>query len=160
MNRSRLTPLVLIAAVVAGGYVLYSMQRADEPVITPAPVQAPAVTEPTTAALPESAPLPLPVPETSPAKAPGYIAYPDGTFYPPLNGVKVAPKIIFHSKFAPFAKVVGQIRDARGREWYVHENGVRSTTYINSAGLETYEVEKDMPPAAIVPEEHSGGRGK
>jgi len=158
MNRSRVLPLVLVAAVAAGGYVFYVKKGGDEP-LAPPPVAGPVATQPPQSGpLPASAPL-LP-PETLAEKAPGYIAYPDGTFYPPLNGVKVAPKIQFHARMAPFAKVVGKERDGIGREWYVHENGVRSTTYVNSAGASTYEVIKAVDPQRIVPDELPGGAGK
>lgn len=161
MNRSSVLSLVLVAAVAAGGYAFYVKKGGDEP-LAPPPVAGPVDTQPPQPGLlPASAPLPpLPPPETLAEKAPGYIAYPDGTFYPPLNGVKVAPKIQFHARMAPFAKVVGKERDAKGREWYVHENGVRSTTYVNSAGASTYEVTKAVEPQPIVPDELPGGAGK
>lgn len=158
MNRNRLLPLVLVVAAAAGGYAFFVNKGGDEPLAPPA-VAGPVATQP-----PLPGPLPasvsLPPPETLEAKASGYIAYPDGTFYPPLNGVKVAPKIQFHARMAPFAKVVGKERDAKGREWYVHENGVRSTTYVNSAGASSYEVTKAVEPQQILPEELPGGAGK
>lgn len=158
MNRSNLLFLVLVVAAAAGGYAFYRTPVEEKP---PTPLPDASVVAPKA---PVSGPLPatapLPPPETQVEKAPGYIAYPDGTLYPPLNGVRVAPKIQFHARLAPFAKVVGKERDANGREWYVHENGVRSTTYVNSAGNSTYEVTKAVEPQPIVPDELPGGSGK
>jgi hypothetical protein len=140
---------VLIAAAAVGG-TWYALQSVDQ--APPAPPAGGAETPP---AAPEQGSKPpvaaalerrqAPAPA---ARTEGFIEYPDGTFYPPLNGVKNAPKLVFHPLMAPFAKVVGIERDARGRDWYVHENGVRSTVYINSAGVATYEIEK---PMAIMP---------
>jgi hypothetical protein len=64
----------------------------------------------------------------------GWTEFPDGSRWPPLNGVQVAPHIEFHRQFTPFAKVVRVERDATGRDWYIHENGVRSTMYVDSLG--------------------------
>jgi len=46
---------------------------------------------------------------------------------------------------------LGIERDARGREWYVHENGVRSTTYLDARGMVMGEVMKDAPVVPIDP---------
>ncbi len=160
MNSRYLAPIVLVLAAAGGGYYLLQKPLTEPPTPT-APVAAPAAASSAPSpALPVTGSLPLPVPELTAAKAEGYIAYPDGTFYPPLNGVKVAPKIVFHPRLSPFTKVVGQWRDARGRVWYVHENGVRSTTFINGAGVASYEVEKDTTPQLQIPEEIPGGTGK
>jgi len=78
----------------------------------------------------------------------GWIVFPDGSSYPPLNGVKVAPKIGFHPRMAPYAPVVRIERDASGRDWYVHENGVRSTMYIDDRGETIGMAER---PAAAQP---------
>ena len=99
------------------------------------------------------APLPQPVlrtPEQAGVPLADCILYPDGTRLPPLNGVKKAPQLAFH-RDQPFTRVVGIERDARGREWYVHENGVRSTTYLDARGMVMGEVMKDAPVVPIDP---------
>lgn len=81
----------------------------------------------------------------------GYVAFPDHTWYPPLNGCARAPAIVFH-QFAPFAAVVGIRRDAQGRDWYLHANGVRSTMYRDARGEIVGLVSKDMPTQPLLPE--------
>ena len=98
-------------------------------------------------------PLPAPVlrtPEQAGIPREDCIVYPDGTRFPPLNGVKKAPQLAFHRE-TPFSKVVGMVRDSRGVEWYVHENGVRSTTYLDGRGVPLGEVAKDAPVMPIDP---------
>ena len=91
--------------------------------------------------------LTLPAASTTPVA--GYIEFPDHTWYPPLNGVTKAPKVEFH-QLAPFAKVVGRWRDPTGREWYLHENGVRSTTFRNAQGEDVGLVSKDVPTKPVL----------
>ena len=105
---------------------------------------------------PPPAPKPAPAPAPAAAKAsehPDWVAFPDGTALPPLNGVAKSPKLTWH-KLLPYSKVVGQERDAQGREWYVHENGARSTTYIDARGQAVAELSM---PADVKPlvEEHA-----
>jgi hypothetical protein len=151
--------VVLIALALGGAWFAFRGTDQESP---PASEQRP---EPLPSAAPEAGPKPLTgtAPERRPAPVPttqrteGYIEFPDGTFYPPLNGVKIAPKPLFHPRMAPFAKVVGIERDARGRDWYVHENGTRSTVFINSAGVATYDVEKPTAPLPTLPDEIGEG---
>jgi len=119
----------------------------------PPPAQAPAETNshgPVAVQDQGAAPAPTPParePAPVAAKAadhPDWIAFPDGTALPPLNGVAKAPKITWH-RLLPFTKVTGLERDAQGREWYVHENGARSTTYIDARGQAVGEL--SMPAA-------------
>lgn len=143
------------AAVILVGAALFLLnRRGDEsPPPTPPAVQPIPRAEPPPAAAPVAVPLP---PVTTPE--PGWITYPDGSRFPPLNGVTQAPKMVFHPQVSPYAKVVGRERDRNGREWYVHENGVRSTTYVNSAGVSTYEVRRPMDPRPIVDDPPGTGR--
>lgn len=159
MPRRILIPAVLALAVGAACYWAFLGSTAQPKPATTA--TTPAETKPAPKVPePASAPLTLPAAATPEAMPTGYITYPDGSCFPPLNGVKMAPKMAFHPQMAPFAKVVGKFRDARGREWYVHENGVRSTTFINGAGKESYEIEKDMPPQQIPSDELPEQPGK
>ena len=146
-----------MAAAAAGSYVLLRRSPADDPPPAVAPAAAPQAGAPAPSPTRESALLPLSPPKAAAEKPAGYIEYPDGSSFPPLNGVQQAPKIVFH-RLTPFAKVIGKTRDARGREWYVHENGVRSTTFVNAAGNVSYEIEKDTAPAALLPDEVGTGR--
>ncbi len=95
-------------------------------------------------------PLPLPPPATTPRD--GYIAYPDGTWFPPVNGVQHAPPIVFHDR-TPFARVVAQTRDAGGRVWYLHENGTRSTTIFDGKGNAMGLVARPAPVLPMAPDD-------
>ena len=151
----RATPAVVAVIAIAAATYLLLRRESPAPLPTPpAPVAvAPLASEPPR---PAAAPLPLPPPAAVVEPRAGYIAYPDGTWFPPLNGVQTAPQLHFHPKLAPFTKVVGREIDATGREWYVHENGVRSTTYVNSKGGVSYDIQKATTPAPMLPEELGG----
>lgn len=118
-----------LGLVAVGTAVFLFVRRTDAPVVPP--VQAPAVVTQAPAAKPaEPVVAPLPTPESAGIPVDDCIAYPDGTRLPPLNGVKKAPQMVFH-RLIPFAKVVRKEFDkATGLEWYIHENGVRSTTHL------------------------------
>jgi hypothetical protein len=149
-TRGSLAGIVLVVAVVAaGGYWLWS--RSGEHPADPG-TGAIASTSPAAAA-----PAPMPVaPVVAPLQTPesagipkdDCIAYPDGTWLPPLNGVKKAPPMVFH-RMVPFAKVMRKEIDPRtGIEWYIHENGVRSTTRLQwKNGVEEAYAEIDLPRA-------------
>src|SRR5689334_16937891 len=121
--------LVVVAIAVAAGtaYVVWFRDARSRDVMPQPPRdEKKVVVEETKVAAPVVAPLQTPqaagVPEAD------CISYPDGTRLPPLNGVKKAPEIVFH-RLTPFTKVLRKELDPRtGLEWYVHENGVRSTT--------------------------------
>lgn len=98
-------------------------------------------------------PLPAPIlrtPEEAGVPLSDCIAYPDGTRLPPLNGVKKAPPINFH-RLLPYTKVIGIERDARGIEWYVHENEARSTTYLDGRGVPVCDVAMEAPVMPLDP---------
>lgn len=95
----------------------------------------------------------LPRPEPRTEAVDGYIAYPDGTYLPPLNGVAMAPRMMFHPRLAPFSPVVGKERDAMGWEWYVHLDGTRSTTYLDTGGRSIADIRRPVPAQPILPEE-------
>jgi hypothetical protein len=127
------------AAAQSAGAAAPAVSQPAVPAVTPAPAGP--------------SPLPQPVlrtPEQAGIPLDDCILYPDGTRLPPLNGVKKAPQLSFHRN-QPFTRVVGVERDARGREWYVHENGVRSTTYLDARGMVMGEVMKDAPVVPIDP---------
>src|SRR5262245_40423854 len=107
--------------------------------------QGPAPAQDQDPAVQPSPPAPQPAPAAAKAgDHPDWIAFPDGSALPPLNGVAKAPKLTWH-RLLPYTKVVGKERDAQGREWYVHENGARSTTYIDARGQAVGEL--SMPSA-------------
>lgn len=58
----------------------------------------------------------------------GWIAFPDGSALPPLNGVPALNKPLNWPEGHPFTPVKGKVRLGDGREWYLHENGMHSTT--------------------------------
>lgn len=70
-------------------------------------------------------------PVTAPARE---LRFPDGTTRPTLNGVadSLAPSF---TDCVPFAPIVGTERDYHGIDWYVHANGVRSTSFRDGRGL-------------------------
>lgn len=89
---------------------------------------------------------PLPTPASAGIPPEDCITYPDGTKLPPLNGIKKAPPIVFH-RLIPFTKVLRKEFDkASGLEWYVHENGARSTTRLQwRNGVQEAVGELSMP---------------
>lgn len=159
--------LAVLAAAAAGFVFLRGDDAAPAPgsggaessAPVPLPVTAPTAGNPQPAApvAPATtvgpAPQPPPVlrtPEQAGIPLADCILYPDGTRLPPLNGVTKAPQLSFHRN-QPFTRVVGIERDARGREWYVHENGIRSTTYLDARGMVMGEVMMDAPVMPIDP---------
>jgi len=155
---SRTSTLVVGAAAVAVLAVALFWDRS--PKAPPQPQQPPqpaAGTQTPGPAPAVAAPGPRDLPPIDPkANRTGWIAYPDGSSYPPLNGVTTAPKLTWH-RLVPFTRVVRIERDASGRDWYVHENGARSTTYVDARGQVMSDIE--MPKAAqpLVDEPPAGG---
>lgn len=144
--------LLLVALAVAGaagaGYYFFfsrSVVPSERPPALP-PVES--ASQPEAAKPAEPAVATLPTPQSSGIPVEDCIVYPDGTRLPPLNGVKKAPPLVFH-KLAPFARVVRKEVDARGIEWYVHENGVRSTTRLQANGEAVAEIEMATAPAPV-----------
>lgn len=149
--------LALFLLLVVGVAVWFGVRRA-EPMSPVAPtVVKPAAPTPDLP-VPVAAPLPerKPAPPAQPKPGPGDIEYPGGLFYPPLNGVTVSVKQVFHPRLLPFTKIVGVERDARGRDWYLHEDGARSTVYVNAAGVATGEISKPTTSQPLLPDELPG----
>src|SRR5262245_38013503 len=144
-----------VVGILAVALAAWLLRRDPSPTPTPGN-HPPAIEAPSGSGVPapvvDKVPAPVtkpPAPEPAPAPAkaadqPDWIAFPDGTSLPPLNGVTKAPKLTWH-RMLPYTKVVGKERDAQGREWYVHENGARSTTYIDARGQAVGEL--SMPSA-------------
>jgi hypothetical protein len=149
----RLAGILVFAA--AGALAVWLVTRARQ---APAPSTPPAVEQPAAAPstkppAPVVAPLPIQTPVEAGIKEEDCIVYPDGTRLPPLNGVKKAPTLTFDKRLMPFAKVVRkEIDPATGIEWYIHENGVRSTTRLQPDGRAFGEVEMARPSAPVVPD--------
>jgi hypothetical protein len=142
--------LVVLALFAAAAGTAYLITRGDDaaPVAQPTPSDR-AVLPQAKPAVPLAAELPTPASAGIPED--DCIVYPDGTRLPPLNGVKKAPPIAFH-RLTPFAKVVRKEFDrASGIDWYVHENGVRSTTRFDvGTGKAVGEVSMPAEPRPIV----------
>lgn len=92
-----------------------------------APAAQPSV-PPATAAAPK---LPATVMPLSNAKINEHkIQYPGGQSMPALNGVTADVKLNWGTK--PFTPIVGVETGPDGTQWYVHENGTRSTVTMNT----------------------------
>lgn len=155
----RWIPVLVLLGAAAAGYGIWSaMGRGNQP---PGAVPAePLPVKP--AAPPDIGPTPaqaeLPLPPAAKVPTPGHIAFPDGTFFPLLNGATGIDKLLFHPS-QPFTKVVGKMRDAQGREWYVHEGGMRTTTFVDRNGRSVSQVESPGSVKPVLPEE-LGGTGR
>lgn len=65
------------------------------------------------------------------ADAPATLLLPDGTQVPALNGAHgVPPLSVAWPRGVPYAGIVGVERSDAGVDWYVHGNGIRSTTEL------------------------------
>jgi len=116
--------IAAIASTAASGWLWRSL--CDH-----APVDAPATLSSCNAA--PAAPPAVATPEQPPApvQPPGphdFVIYPDGSRWPALNGVTEPPRLAWHHG-RPFAPVTGRERGRDGRDWYVHADGSRSTTW-------------------------------
>ena len=145
--------VLLVVLGLAGAITLWlrhdgSSPKAPQP--EPA-IDAPKQTPARPVVLSDPAPEAAPKPDAA-AEHGGWIAYPDGSARPPLNGVTAAPKLVWH-RMIPFTPVVSVERDATGRDWYVHENGARSTTYVDARGMPMTDIRMPMPamPAVDAP---------
>lgn len=54
--------------------------------------------------------------------------FPDGSYLPALNGATNAKPVVFRDR--PYAPVIGKKKDSSGRQWYEHEDGSFSTTFM------------------------------
>lgn len=91
------------------------------------------------------------------------IRYPDGTYMPALNGVKLTPKLQWLPE-APYSPIIGK-RVASGTEWYVHADGTQTTTLMtwrSDLGREdaVCHVARPMPTMPIEPDETPTTSGK
>jgi hypothetical protein len=147
--RTSLVAMIIAAllAAAAAGHALGWFDDGPAPVAPESPTPQTTREQPPTQPAPATgsiAALPPRPPDLADADC---ILYPDGTRLPPLNGVDKAPRITFH-RLLPFAPVVGTTVDARGTCWYVHANGVWSTTrYQLRDGMREAVGETMMPTA-------------
>lgn len=91
------------------------------------------------AAASEAAPMPAASTATNAATPPATdpvheLRFPDGSSRPALNGVTDSLTPSF-TGCVPYAPIVGTERDYHGLDWYVHANGVRSTSFRDARGL-------------------------
>jgi len=152
---ARTAPILVAAAAAAALVVAFLWNKEPKPAPLPQqPQPAPKATAPGPA--PAAGPVARELPPIDPkADRTGWLAYPDGSSYPPLNGVKTAPKLTWH-KQVPFTRVVRIERDGSGRDWYVHENGARSTTYLDARGQVMSDIELPMPTQPLIDESANG----
>lgn len=118
---SSLLPGAALLAAALGWWVLSSSPPAE--VGSPEPTKAPAQTDPTQPVTPvagQVAPSAGAASNASKAK----LLYPDGSTAELLNGVTEPVKLVWNS--GPFTPIKDKILD-QGIEWYVHEDGTRST---------------------------------
>ena len=66
---------------------------------------------------------------SAPAEEERQIVFPDGSKLPPLNGVEVPAPMEWPGE-RPYSPVVRRMRDQRGREWYIHADGSRTSTWM------------------------------
>jgi len=152
MTRSSSLPILLVVALTGSAVVAWRLGwfgGGQEAPPAPAVGPAPAVTAPAPGPAPATVNVDLRTPEQAGIPRDDCMQYPDGTFLPPLNGVKKSPPLVFH-RTAPFTKVVGCIKDARGTEWYVHENGIWSTTLPQPNGGAITQVIQAAKPQLTV----------
>ena len=94
-------------------------------------------------------------PEENPLDRPR-VTYPDGTVLPTLNGVEESFGSIKWPANRPYSPVIGIWHDST-REWYVHEDGCRSTTFYPEEVIRNGKVVKEavalvQAPAVAVPD--------
>ncbi|MBK9385712.1 MAG: hypothetical protein IPN34_12960 [Planctomycetes bacterium] len=155
---SRLFLLVLLSAGAIGVYFALRSPRSTPPTVPATMRSAPTETAP--APVVAHAPLrEAPAPTRTPPVPEEMIRYPDGTFMPPLNGVK-QPALLHWPPEEPFSPIVGK-QMAGDVEWYVHADGTQSTTQMvfrSDLGREVAvtHVARPMPVASEEPVEGSG----
>jgi hypothetical protein len=123
-----LLPICLLVALAAGigswRWLVAHEAPPAPPAGTPAKAAAPdAAPRSATAELPVATARPA---ATATAKAGGTVKFPDGSSMPALNGV--VGEVVQQWGSTKFSKVVGVEDGPGGWQWYVHENGARSTT--------------------------------
>jgi hypothetical protein len=123
-----LLPITVLAALAAGAVGWRWLATREAP---PAPVNGLTVTPALAESAPEPAKAELPAARPADAapekKAPGgTVKFPDGSSMPALNGV--VGEVVQQWGTTKFTKVIGVEDGPGGWKWYVHENGVRSTT--------------------------------
>jgi hypothetical protein len=122
---SRAPIAAVLGAAAIGAIAWFALRGPDAPAApaagpaAPAPKPAPAAEPPR----PEQATVARPA---KPAKVEGAVKYPDGSSMPALNGV--TSEVVLQWGVGAFTKVVGTENGPGGWQWYVHENGTRSTT--------------------------------
>jgi len=121
---SRLPIAILVLAAAAGAGTYFYLRSKDHPVdeaaaLPPAPGTPPASPPPLLAA---------PAPTREPEHPQEMIRYPDGTYMPALNGVKIPPVLSWPADH-PFSPIIGK-RMSAGTEWYVHADGTQTTTVM------------------------------
>lgn len=145
-------PLLLLVAIGGAAYLASRRDEGPKATMPPAPTPSEAVQPEIKASSGDvAAPPKQPAPTAAASHHDGWLVFPDGSERQPLNGVTTAPKLTWH-KMLPYTPVVRVERDAAGRDWYVHENGARSTTYVDSRGVVIADVSMPAATAPVVDE--------
>lgn len=117
-----------LAAALAGGLIAFLCW----PAVATRPAGGDSLPQPPASAptVPTLANASLGRPREEPATSTrGAIVYPDGSRLPALNGATSPPRPTYPS-WLQFTPVVRTVRGADGRDWYEHEDGTRTTTYM------------------------------
>lgn len=117
---------LVTAAAVAGYFALRSpsTSKPAEPALLRSESPSPEAAAPVARAPLRDAPAPTRTPNVPQEM----IRYPDGTYMPPLNGVK-NPAVLQWPPEMPFSPIIGK-QTAGGVEWYVHADGTQTTTQM------------------------------
>lgn len=124
---------ILVALTAASSLVLAWVALAAHDAL-PAPPADRVTTAVAGAPVPATVQPPVGAVAAPAATAAAELRYPDGSVRPALNGVgaTLAPSF---TVCVPFAPIVGVERDRHGLQWYVHDNGARSTSFLDARGL-------------------------
>lgn len=116
--------LVLLVAI--GGLWWWQRRPAEEAPASLPPTAAPAAASPAPVQPVTAAAEPSVERQAPAVPTPGKLLYACGQEAPALNGVTESIKLDWAGPWSPIQKIVVE----RGWEWYVHEDGSRSTTQM------------------------------
>ncbi len=143
-------PVVIAFVFVTAGAVLLLVRPWEgETMPTSTPEGPPPITE--TPNPPPTTPTPI-VRYDAPVEK---FLLPDGSYARSLNGIQNAPDLRWPSDI-PFSPIVDRVTEPNGDQWYVHDNGARSTTvmvYRSDLGKQVPVTRLAMPtdPVPVLP---------